>query len=411
VGMRGSRLRAGLAVGGLVIAILWSTPVQAEDARDLYKNAMRAVDAQQWETAIQLLRQAIAIDPEAKSGTFRKYIPHFYLGYSLYQLGNCKSALIVWEESYKQGVIQQLKEFGDFQQGVTVCRKRIARQDLNKDLAEVMGFATALGELRSQPELASAWKEGEPSWDDRLAASEQQLGAARAVLERSDSALSMQDFDRAREYVVAAAQQLEVIQSEARNRYKEVKAKIDVRSRLIDMVLEEARQALAATAYLAPFPPRLGELRSRVERLVAQAEQVEQTADPEAIDDLRLQLSGSLESLKQASTGPPEALLELARAYLSGDYEGVLALVERNKFPAGRQLAHARLFTAAALYTLWVGGGEQDDGLYQAASEAVRSCREEDIALVPLAKVFSPRFTEFFFSEGRVRTPLPLDQD
>jgi len=411
VGMRRqthSRLAAGIA---LIVLSIWPTMVRGQGSRELYKEALRSVEVQDWPKAINLLRQAITDDPNEKAGTFKKYIPHYYLGLSLYELGNCKAALTVWADSHQQGVITKLKEINTLQQGVGVCRKRILRQDTNSDLAEVQGFAAALGDLRDQPELAESWSSGSPSWNERFAAAERLIAAAQSVLERSDNEVTLDDLEKAREQVVSAAQQLEVIQTNARTKFNEVQAKLDVRSRLIEMLLEEAREVLSATAYLEPFPPRLGQLRGQVQRLVAEAESLGGTVHPDKLDDLRLSLSKELERLKQESVPPPAPLMAAATAFFSADHARVLEILAGEKFPSGRQSAHAYLLRAASLFSLWVASGSQDDPTHAAASTAVRSCREEDIALVPLDRAFSPRFIEFFFSEGQSRAPIPLDRE
>lgn len=411
VGMRRrftGRLGAGV---GLIVLSIWPTMGHAQSSREIYKEALKAVEVQDWQTAIGLLRRAIDEDPNAKAGTFKKYIPHYYLGLSLYELGNCKSALTVWAESHQQGVITRLKEIDTLKQGVGICRKRILRQDTSNDLAEIQGFAAALGDLRDQPELAESWKSGSPSWDERFVAAEQLIAVAQSVLAKSDNLVTLQDLEKAKEHVVSAAEQLEVIQTEARSKFNEVQAKLDVRSRLIEMLLEDARQVLGATAYLEPFPPRLGELRGQVQSLVAEAESSGGTVHPDKLDDLRLRLSKELERLKQASVPPPAPLVDAAEAFFAADHARVLEILAAKNFPSGRQSAHAHLLRAASLYSLWVAGDGQDDLLRAEASSAVRSCREENIALVPLDRAFSPRFVAFFFSEGQSRAPIPLDRE
>lgn len=408
VGMRlRHRVRRAAGVCWILLAI-WPGMGSAQSSRELYREALKAVDAQDWQTAIGLLRQAIQEDPQAKAGTFKKYIPHYYLGLSLYELGNCKAALTVWAKSHQQGIVIRLKEIDTMKQGVGICRKRILRQETSNDLAEIQGFAAALGDLRGQPELAESWQSGSPSWNERFATAEQLMAAAQSVLEKSDNLITLVDLEKAREQVVSAAEQLEFIQTQARNTFNEVQAKLDVRSRLIAMLLKDARSVLASTRYLEPFPPRLGEVRGQVQRLVTEAENSKEGVQPDQLEDLRLRLSRELERLKQASVPPPAALLDAAEAFFSAEHARVLEILKGEKLPSGRQAAHAHLLRAAALYSLWVAS--DDDLVRSEASSAVQSCREEDITLVPLNRAFSPRFVEFFFSEGRSRAPIPLDR-
>ena len=409
--------RPAITVIGLALLLSGPVTVHGQGYRDLYKDALDAVKVQDWPTAIGLLRQAIKEQPTAKSGTFKKYVPHYYLGLSLYELGNCKSALINWEESQKQGVFKNLKEFSTLQHGVQVCEKRVIRKEALSDLAEVTGFATALQQLRNQPELEERWKQGDPSWDQRFTTADQLMKQARLVIERNDSQVALADLEKAREQVQSAARQLDIVQSEVQGEFKEIQAKKETRAekearmQLLVALQEEANQTLSDIADLEPFPPRLGELRNEVQLLLVDADEIGKSQHAYEIDGLRMALSGALERLKQASSPPPEALIAGANAFFSADYEQVLELLDARDLQSGRQAAHAQLFRAASLYSLWVASGEQEDQLRADASNAVQSCREEDITLVPLSKAFSPRFVEFFFSEGQVRAPIPMDQE
>ena len=236
-------------------------------------------------------------------------------------------------------MVTRLKEFSTLQHGVEICEKRIARQQVSSDLAEVSGFATALQQLRSQTELAEPWKTGDPSWDQRYATASQLLDTARSVIEQSDSQVSLADLERAREQVQSAARQLEVVQSEARSRLgelqarREVQAELDVRLRLLTELMEDARQILDDTAYLDPFPPRLGELRAEVQLLLVEADKIGESLQPYEIDGLRMALSGALERFKQASSRPPDTLVAGANAFFSADYEQVLEILDGMELP------------------------------------------------------------------------------
>lgn len=404
-------------VSSLTLLMLCAASLQAQSYRGLYKDALKAVEDREWTTAIELLRQSIELEPTAKSGAFRKYTPHFYLGLALFELGNCKSALIVWDESEKQGVITQMAEFGTLQQGVEICKKRLLRQEISAELAEITGFATALGQLRTQPDLTSFWNEGQPTWRERFSNIERLLDQARTVLQRNDRDASLADLEKAREEIQLASQQLESVQSEVSQRSKEIRvekqvqSEIDRRNQLLEELLEEAQQVLAETAYLEPFPPRIGEVRAEVQTLVDEADAVSRSRFPNEIDEHRIALSGALERLAQASARPSNTLVEGANAYFNSAYEQVLEILEQKNIRAGTQAAHAQLFRAASLFALWVASGETDDRLRTEAIEAVQNCRREDITLVPPSEAFSPRFVDFFFREGQVRAPIPLDAE
>ena len=71
-----------------------------------------------------------------------------------------------------------------------------------------------------------------------------------------------------------------------------------------------------------------------------------------------------------------------------------------------RARAHASLLLAASRYALYLEGGELDDEMRTAAIEDARACREEDEALAPSARFFSPRFV-LFFNESLATASAP----
>ena len=82
------------------------------DPRDDFKRGLEAADLGRFSEAVEHLRRAIDGDPKESSdqvflsGVFsRPYLPHFYLGKSLAELGtaHCEDAVAAWEESLGQG--------------------------------------------------------------------------------------------------------------------------------------------------------------------------------------------------------------------------------------------------------------------------------------------------------------------
>jgi hypothetical protein len=97
-----------------------TTPsVPPGDFRETYRQAMASVDDQHWQDAATLLRTAIAqhgSDTGEKInlsgfGNVAPYIPHYYLGLALKNLGNCPAAVEEFNRSEKDGAIQKTKLF------------------------------------------------------------------------------------------------------------------------------------------------------------------------------------------------------------------------------------------------------------------------------------------------------------
>jgi hypothetical protein len=120
-------------LAGLVAAVCAMPVVLAQSADDAFRNGMRVRQDKQWTALAALMRQAIHTNPtEAprRVGGFgplggKEYMPHFYLGEALLNLGDCSGALAAWEESERQGVIQkQRDELKLLQAGYAACEAK-----------------------------------------------------------------------------------------------------------------------------------------------------------------------------------------------------------------------------------------------------------------------------------------------
>ncbi len=98
---------------------------------------------------------------------------------------------------------------------------------------------------------------------------------------------------------------------------------------------------------------------------------------------------------RRSSRRPPAQLRQAADAYLAGDYQGAVGLLE-DSFRGSRTRAHALLLRAAARYTLFLLGGETDFALRGQAADDVAACRRLVPDLAPPEDLFSPRFRDFF---------------
>lgn len=97
---------------------------------------------------------------------------------------------------------------------------------------------------------------------------------------------------------------------------------------------------------------------------------------------------------------PPAELHAAATAYLKGDYETAVGLLDAIDSMDGRTMAHALLLRSAARYALYFFGGEKDASLLKAAGEDAALCRRQDASVVPTERIFSPRFRAFFVKAG-----------
>jgi hypothetical protein len=105
-------------------------PSPLKDYRTAYKNALRAIDQEDWSGAAHVLAQLLARHPEDArtrkeqiriSGNYiEPYRPYYYLGLALQKLGDCPGALRQWEKEENLGPPQRDHREG-ISKGRAVC--------------------------------------------------------------------------------------------------------------------------------------------------------------------------------------------------------------------------------------------------------------------------------------------------
>ena len=155
-----ARLRA--AAVALMLSALAGSAAQAQ-ATKAYRDAVKAIEKKDWNAAQQLLRGAIAERSEER----KRYIPHYYLGVALFELGDCDAALGEWQESQRQGAVGR-EELERIASGRAACQ---ARKDEQTLAAADLGASRALEQAdQAAAALRSAmgsgndelWRQGNP---------------------------------------------------------------------------------------------------------------------------------------------------------------------------------------------------------------------------------------------------------
>ena len=106
-----------------------SRDVPTGDYREPYRNAVLAMNRGQWDQAAALFRSALAWHGTdtgeriniAGFGNIEPYVPHYFLGLSLKNLGDCEGALRAWELSEQDGAVQNTDLFEAFLEGQKEC--------------------------------------------------------------------------------------------------------------------------------------------------------------------------------------------------------------------------------------------------------------------------------------------------
>jgi hypothetical protein len=357
-------MRPCLAFCGSTAVILFASSLAGADYKESYRSGMEAVDRENWPEVALRMREAAAEQPaegerlKLYGMRFETYLPNYYLGLALYNGQDCRGAVLAFQASEGQGAVQKTPQFKSLKSKQADCQRRLAEsapprptlpagpdpaavaqavQRAEADLAKADEVSGVLAGLEADPALRRALQRDE-GWTTSYRQARDWLAAARGKLAAGRGKNDLAELSEARDLAARASQQLEALRKDALR----------------------LRQALASPpASPRPSPP------------------------PTTLAVKPL-------------PGPPPVLVFAAQAYFSGRYRETLDTLSMLGTPPGRTGVHTLVFRAAARYSLYVTGGEQDDRLRQEALADVQSCRQLDPAFTPDAKAFSPRFTKLF---------------
>lgn len=339
--------RQGAIALGLLSLLLSPTSRGDDDEGYLraYKDGRNAIENRQWDLAIQKMRQALEgrSDEKAtlfKAAYFRPYLPHYYLGVALFELGDCTGALASWAESERQGVVSRRDVYEDLKRSRSQCQAQAGS-----------------GEGGASPEPQPP----EPELETAREAAPQPPPKPRAKAPPSRPS--------GRQERSAVAQELERLLPEV--------------ERLLEQVDPGASQA-----------PEVQQLRTELVRLKEQAEQPARGASGRELERRLADLERSYDRFRRVVDRPPAELELAAQALLDGDYSRVLLLLSELASEEKRTEAHAHLLRSAALFA---SSRIHDDGeLLTQAHDAARAALVADPDLAVPERLFSPRFRELF---------------
>ena len=412
VGVRGL---SGLVSVLLVLSIVTVPGAVLGDELDrVYSQGKRAFERQRWTESAQLMARAIEDEPNAKPGTLlgSPYIPHFYLGSSLFELGSCDAAMTHLERSLNQGAVLKTKQAPRLDEMMGTCAARERQLDLaRQEVVAAHRLAERLEALTLDPALGDYWNQGFPP---PLV----QFREAKLVLDRAEGLLAggppreipgnptLQvrpltdvEISNARQITAQVETLLESLDDATVGQVENAEPS---RQALLDEVLKLRMQAVWAwgsTSRWAKATHQGRDLESRFDR-VTRLHLGDSQATASQLREVRLQLT---EFLAAVSTLPaprprraPTLLRQAADAYFSGRYEEALALLENVTFESRQAQAQQLLFRAAAFYSLYLIAMPPDPDLLRLAAESVDRCLDVDASLEPMAEAFSPRFIRFF---------------
>ncbi len=397
----------GRALTALAVLALVAAPPPVEGTlRDLYAEALTAMEAGEWRQAEFLFREAVALHPDEARRLplrriFRPYLPHYYLGAVLAQRGDCRGALAEWRLSAEQGVAAQLGLGDEIGSRRSSCEQRLERLALaatetESELGRAERTATELSHPSRAQLLGLGFEGGLGTLGQRLDASRDRISEARV---RLDDAAAAQDPDLAeaaqrlaRETALELQGALEELEQIGR-RVAEERAH---KRRRIEEVGELARRLDELLRARGSLPPSLHARRQELESLIAGAISVHESATLEQIEGLERRLDAFYRLLEGSEAPPPGTLRSGAIAFLRADYQATLERLAEIPYRDPKSRAHSLLLRSAAAYALHLAGGESDPALLERARQDVVAARRSAPGLKPAPSAFSPRFVRFF---------------
>ena len=366
------RLWTSVVVAG-VVALFAIDPARlhAQSAfQEAFRDGMGAFEQRRWTDAATQFRRATQLKPESGENVrlygvrFESYLPQFFLGRALYELGDLPGAVRAFDASEQSGAVKRTRYYQVLQD-----QRRDAQRRLVAATPPTVSPAPAPAPLASNPPPPvpePATPAPTPAPPSPVASAPPTPPAPSAeVLRAADQ--SIQHADRQRELFEQTRDLEEVRRIDAEVVRLEARARAD---------LDTARQRLdSARRGNANDLSAVAELTQSAATGFERARQIS--------EDIRKRI---LSSLVSAST-----------LYFGGRYAAARNELNKLDYPAGFAGVQVRLFRAASAYALFITGGERDQKLRQEAETYVRECRRlAGAGFKPDPRAFSPRFVQFF---------------
>lgn len=411
-----------------------TAPLHAQAFLEAYRAGLSAVERQDWSAAEKLMKEAATERPEAAQRLarflyFKPYLPHYYLGLARFHQGDCPGASEAWEESERQGfVLSEADAWKALTEGRAECAERQEAADRAQRVAAELEnlldrvrrtIADAAG-LGPRAESIGIWRQGEPSPADRLESARQSLADARRLVDRQGAGeLEPRTVDQVRQLARSALSAVDELRSQVTELERQVLEQRGSERQRLEALQETARRLLDETGELATEIPVVAQERGALAAALDAAQGASgETVPVDVLAATRSRLASAVRTLRQVAQPPPEALVEGADAYFSGELEHAVELLSEldtttpdddETARSRRVRAHAALLRGAARFSLWQMGGAADIELLEAARHDVRTAREADPGLAPLPRAFSPRFLAFFEATQPEEAEGPAD--
>jgi hypothetical protein len=125
-----------IMTGACLLLIGLAASARAQAHEEPFRNGLEAFQNKNWQAAASMMREAIKVRPMESNERVRRgaervfgggteYLPHYFLGASLFNLNDCVGAMAEWVTSEQHGAVKARPEFvKQIQSGNAECERR-----------------------------------------------------------------------------------------------------------------------------------------------------------------------------------------------------------------------------------------------------------------------------------------------
>jgi hypothetical protein len=409
-------------VAALVIALVLALGSQlaAQSYLTAFRDGMTAIDQKRWADAARLMETAARGQNDTGQNVrrygmlFESYLPHYFLGVARYEMGDYQGALDALALAEQQGAVKKnagfyarLQELRRNAQERVVAAAQPATQEQTtsnstKDASSDSSAASLTGPggnpSGAQGSAAANGATSGSAPNGQVQGSSPNIGPTLVARTTTTTTQEGSIAPPSGGGSTTSSVTPPGVDEAAENRALE---------QIIRRAAEERQRVdnLPDYSALKTLDARLARTDAAARRSLDDATQRWMSAPKANAAALR----SATALAESASRGFQEArtmaaaavgrltaeLIDATTPYFGGDYNAARMALNRLNYPDSRFAAQARLFEAASIYALYVSGSEANSALRAQAEAQVRECRRiADIR--PDARVFSPKFIEFF---------------
>jgi hypothetical protein len=350
----------------VVLLLAVPTGLFAQNYREAFVRGIQAFDQGNWKEAAAQFQAAAQLQPDSNENVritgqrFVRYLPQYFLGQALFNLGDYQGALRALQASEQRGFVKNNANF------YRTLQDRLKDAQSRTQIAAATttvppATTTVPVKPTTVPTTTIAGRGTPPSTTTAI---QQPAGPSPEAIKAAEAALAL---------AVKQRQAFEAVADLAFLR--QMNANVSAQETTARNALDQATARLE-TGRKGNLND-LGQVRTLSQASVTAYQRGQQLAG-EARKRVLSELTGA------------------ANLYFGGQYTAAQTALNQLNYQQGRYAVQWRLFRAATAYSLYIVSGQRDEALQKEAAANVRECRRLAASFKPDTGVFSPKFVQFF---------------